>query len=132
AGVAAAGPTNIWGVGTLGFPGPGLIEHFDGHTWTATNLPFNGWLRSVTAIAPNNVWAVGLRWAANNAESPLTMHFNGHAWAVVANPRLLPGRNYDQAWLVSGSGAAASAGAAGWYRSGGPGPAPRTLVYEWA
>jgi len=130
-GVAAAGPANIWAVGTLGFPGPGLIEHFDGHTWTATNLPFNGWLRSVTAIAPNNVWAVGLRWAANNAESPLTMHFNGHAWAVVANPRLLPGRNDDQAWLVSVSGAAANVWAVGWYGSVALGLRPRTLIEHW-
>src|SRR5262249_60159428 len=113
AGGAAAGPTNIRAGGPLGSPGPGLIEHFDGHTWAATNLPFNGWLRSVTAVAPNNVWAVGLRWAANNAESPLTMHFNGHVWAVVANPRLLPGRNDDQAWLVSVSGAAANVWAVG-------------------
>jgi hypothetical protein len=131
-GVAAAGPTDIWAVGTLNFPGPGLIEHFNGHRWTATQLPFNGWLRGVTALAPNDVWAVGLRWAANKAESPLTMHFNGHTWALVPNPKLLPGQQEDQAWLVSVSGAAANdIWAAGWYGNVAVGPRPRTLIEHW-
>jgi len=131
-GVAAAGPKDIWAVGTLNFPGPGLIEHWDGRSWAATRLPFNGWLRSVTAIAHNDVWAVGLRWAANGAESPLTMHFNGRSWAQVPSPKLLPGRPEDQAWLVSVSGAGAhDVWAAGWYGDVAVGPRPRTLIEHW-
>lgn len=131
-GVAAAGPADIWAVGTLNFPGPALIEHWDGRSWAATRLPFAGWLRGVTALARDDVWAAGLRWAANGAESPVTMHFDGHAWARVPSPELLPGRSEDQAWLVSVSGAAArDVWAVGWYGDVAVGPRPRTLIEHW-
>jgi len=131
-GVAAAGPADIWAVGTLNFPGRALIEHWNGRSWTATALPFNGWLRGVTALAGDDVWAVGLRWAANGAESPLTMHFDGRTWAQVPSPRLLPGRSEDQAWLVSVSAAAArDVWAVGWYGDVAVGPRPHTLIEHW-
>ena len=131
-GVAAAGPRDIWAVGTVNFPGPVLIDHFNGHTWTAAQLPFNGWLQSVTALAPNDVWAAGLRWARNGAESPLTMHFDGHSWTVVASPKVLPGRPEDQAWLVSVSGTGPhDVWAAGFYGDVATGPVPHTLIEHW-
>jgi hypothetical protein len=40
----------------------GLAEHWDGRRWTAVYDVPGVQLSDVTAISPNDVWAVGTRW----------------------------------------------------------------------
>ena len=85
-GVSGAAPDDVWAVGryyasdTTYQP---LVMHWDGKTWTpfprADSAP--GMLDSVTAIAGDDVWAVGY-----SAGTALTQHWNGHAWSTVPNP----------------------------------------------
>jgi hypothetical protein len=83
-----------------------------------------GYLRSVTAVAANNVWAVGSK---NGYSTPVAYHWDGAAWTEIptAPPGGSGGNNYfngvagtasDQVWAVG-------------YKSTGSGPAP--LVQRW-
>ena len=86
-GVAAISPTDAWAVGFRGgthgeTPLETLILRWDGVSWTqvpAPNVPGGAnQLAAVTAVAPDDVWAVG---SAGGA--PLSMRWNGNAWTVV-------------------------------------------------
>lgn len=64
-GVWAAGPSNVWVVGTAAdFTGPapvpttGVIHHFDGCRWSESTTYTPG-LRAVWGSSPNDVWFVG-------------------------------------------------------------------------
>lgn len=101
-GIAATSADDIWAVGNVNQPasssgppprypsstttsppavhpdGPfgGLIEHWNGSSWSISTLLQGGDLDAVSADAPNDAWAVG---ASNFA------HWNGHRWTVAAN-----------------------------------------------
>src|SRR6266568_3006622 len=97
-GVVARGPNDVWAVGTENYPGRGLIEHWDGTTWTATYLRFaallsgnsndQNWLTSVSAVAADDVWAVGRD--GNHDGGPLDQtlieHWDGARWKIVPSP----------------------------------------------
>jgi len=80
-GVAALSSNDVWAVGyeedlTTGYRT--LIEHWDGSTWTIVqDGTSEGWLTSVTAIAPDDVWAVG---STNYIGQGLIEHWDGTAW----------------------------------------------------
>jgi hypothetical protein len=61
-GVSADATNDVWAVGTLAF-GATVIEHFNGTAWSVVSSPSPGLgedvLTGVTALAPNNAWAVG-------------------------------------------------------------------------
>ncbi len=69
-GIAAPEPNDAWAVGSYSGPagaggrgGRGLLEHFDGSTWTVVPEP---WLRSsvlegVVSIGADSVWVAGTR-----------------------------------------------------------------------
>ena len=97
--VSALSSTDAYAVGDadLGsahIPYP-LAEHWDGSAFTETSTPATptGWLAgpirllSVTAVATNNVWAVGA-WKVNNdpgnVSHTLIEHFDGTNWSAVA------------------------------------------------
>jgi len=122
--ITALSPTNLWAIGGLRqtvppggiiIPQPGqptptppplvptytLIEHWDGQQWSVVPSPSPGTqdntLSSVTALAPNDVWAVGQDGSTDVAEpngqrtvieQPLTMHWDGQQWSVVSSPTL--------------------------------------------
>src|SRR5205823_3056059 len=66
--VSAISSNDVWAVGyyletqgTLGYSRT-LVEHWDGAHWSivpSTNLGTDAELWSVSALSPNNVWAVG-------------------------------------------------------------------------
>jgi hypothetical protein len=99
-GIAAISPNDVWTVGfssrgqaVLGTP-EAMIEHWNGTSWTAVqnvNLGVNGnMLSAITAISPNDVWAVG---SSNNDASvaeTLIEHWNGTAWSTIES--LSPGK----------------------------------------
>ncbi|HUS16131.1 MAG TPA: S-layer homology domain-containing protein, partial [Chloroflexia bacterium] len=86
--VAAVGPNDVWAVGMYypGTAGQTLIEHWNGTAWSVVpspNRPGYNELLGVTAIAADDVWAVGYS-AGDHAT--LTQHWNGSFWAIVPSP----------------------------------------------
>ena len=88
--IGATSSTDAWAVGwTLSFGGGGyktLTEHWDGTRWTvipsANTSMRNNYLIGVSALAPNDVWAVGQQ--DDNSGNMLTLveHWDGTSWTV--------------------------------------------------
>jgi hypothetical protein len=117
-GLAVVNARDIWAVGSRGddFDEP-LVEHWDGTAWRVVGVPEppqpdpadpqGVGLVAVTAVAANDVWAVG--------ESGLIEHFDGHVWRIVNGPGAPAGtrwnavsaRSAGDVWAVGRSGAAA-------------------------
>jgi hypothetical protein len=120
-GVAAISSSDAWAVGRYFSQSPfgygALIEHFNGTAWTKVPNPGAGALYAVTALASNNVWAVG---------DAQILHWNGTAWSTVANP-------YSSGYLRSVTAVSASnIWAVGYAEIGsGEGYYYRTLVEHW-
>jgi hypothetical protein len=74
-------PTEAWAVGSP-------IQWFDGLEWVhAAELPRAGELHGVGAVAPDDVWAVGLRLAADEVSTrSLVLRWDGGRWRVVDGP----------------------------------------------
>jgi hypothetical protein len=89
-GVTAISPTAAWAVGQTN--GAALIEHWTGQSWTVVPDLYphrTAVVNAVSAVAANDVWAVGAYATANGrAQPPLTLHWNGSAWTVVPAPRV--------------------------------------------
>ena len=95
---AVVADDDVWAVGfslmqqnTNTVPSHALIEHWDGVRWTvfpAPTPPFSSKLLGVSAVAANDVWAVG----SNAPQSgfvppqPLIEHWDGSQWTVVPSP----------------------------------------------
>jgi hypothetical protein len=95
--ITAISATDIWAVGQFtnaSFTNSAYALHYNGTSWTVTILPqpavtgpSSPVLHGVTAVASNNVWAVG-----ENEEVPglglttLIEHWNGSAWSIVPSP----------------------------------------------
>ena len=76
-----------------------LIEHWDGTQWSVVPSPNVGSiynvLRSVAAVSPTDVWAVGSTFYPDgpvNTSAPLVEHWDGTQWSVVSSPN--PGFAY--------------------------------------
>jgi hypothetical protein len=86
---AEVASNDVWAVGSSINSSTNLLtplaEHFNGTSWsvvpTAT-LPSGtaGQLKSVVAVASNNVWAVG------DNTGPLVEHWDGTKWSIVSTP----------------------------------------------
>ncbi len=95
--VAVVSPTDVWAVGysegaTSATEVP-LIEHYDGQSWRIVVSPFPkpsqfNALYGVTALAFNDVWAVG--YANENSKGQngqaLIEHWDGARWSLVNSP----------------------------------------------
>ncbi len=100
-GVASISANDVWAVGDfINASGASqtLIEHWNGTQWSIVASPnpsaFHNVLRGVTAIATNDVWAVG--WFNNAQDIPRTLieHWNGSSWSVVTSPNGSKGSNF--------------------------------------
>jgi hypothetical protein len=118
-GVAAVGPRAIWAVGqrygrTNPFGDTTLTMRFNGNVWTQVPSPNplsgsdtdQNWLTSVSAVAANDVWAVG-RYGNHDGgplDQTLVEHWNGSRWSVVPSPD--PGGSSldDDLWGVAARG----------------------------
>jgi hypothetical protein len=130
-GVDAVGPRDIWAVGqrygrSNPFGDTTLTMHFNGRAWSRVPSPSplsgndtdQNWLTSVSAVAANDVWAVGRD--GNHDLGPLDQtlieHWNGARWTLVPSPN--PGGTSSDndlwgvaavasgdAWAVGGVGA---------------------------
>lgn len=90
---------NIWAIGVSSHNttslnmGHTLIEHWDGTRWSIVPSPNAGAeenFASLTAIATNDIWAVGI--SSNGSESNevqgLTLHWDGGQWTIIPSPNL--------------------------------------------
>ena len=122
-GVAAAAAGDIWAVGgckedanTVNALYQPLITHWDGTAWSLVPAPGaidqlpDALLTDVTALAKNDVWAVG-----SYQGGALLLHWDGTAWTGSTLPLTNAGQVFtagqmaiagpDDLWLVGGLGA---------------------------
>jgi len=101
--VVALSPNDVWAVGSYqnaknGYEQPQktLIEHWDGTRWKVVASPnanafFNS-LTGLTALAPDDIWAVGSQGAVAGTSQTLVEHWDGTRWRIVPSPN---GGSYD-------------------------------------
>src|SRR5713226_3061701 len=91
--VSAAGPRDVWAVGTGQNIGEEqtLIEHWNGVQWTIVPSPNLGdrtnYLAALDVITAKDAWAVGYYYSQTRV-LVLTEHWDGSSWTVIpaANP----------------------------------------------
>lgn len=90
--VSVSSATNGWAVGSDA-KGHSLAMHWNGRTWQRVASPnlkpgqLTNALQSVTAVSPASAWAVGDAEDLFNFDSTaIEMHWNGHAWSMMASP----------------------------------------------
>jgi hypothetical protein len=91
--VDAVSSNDVWAVGWYALSGDTpirtLIEHWNGSTWTIVPSPseaeYHSHLYGVSAIASNDVWAVGW-YDTGNGDGVLIEHWDGSAWSMVSEP----------------------------------------------
>jgi hypothetical protein len=95
--VAGTSANDVWAVGydCCTFDGTiqyshGLILHWNGSKWSvvpgAKNAPEDVTLESVSALAPNDAWAVGK--SVHPTRQAVFEHWNGKQWSIVTSPRI--------------------------------------------
>jgi hypothetical protein len=67
--------------------GTPLVEHFNGQAWSLSSVPLGsftgGFLYGTTALAANNVWAVG---SGSGTGGTLVEHWDGATWSLITSP----------------------------------------------
>jgi hypothetical protein len=92
--VDAISSNNVWAVGTrynradaTWYP---LIQQWDGIRWkvvpSPNSAPSANFLNAVTAIAPDDIWAVGMDFS-QNPRGVLALHWDGDDWSLVNLPQ---------------------------------------------
>jgi hypothetical protein len=94
-GVTATSANDVW---AAGFDHVGtLAEHWNGTSWTivASPNPVAGTnlFNAVTAIGPDDVWAVGESIVPGDPSRTLAEHWDGAAWTAVPTPNQGPLNN---------------------------------------
>jgi len=92
--VTAVSANDVWAVGDAAPDPPApqqpLVQHWDGTAWTVVPAPLVGdvanVLWGVTAVGPDDVWAVGHFSDGGPATRPLIEHWDGAAWSPVEAP----------------------------------------------
>jgi hypothetical protein len=91
-GVSASGGNNVWAVGSYQSASTfrTLTERWNGSAWgvvPSVDAGAEDTLRSVAAISPTDVWAVGYFMPQlASPQSAFIEHWNGHKWNVVPSP----------------------------------------------
>ena len=92
-GVAAISDSDVWAVGgeqDANGLWHTLTEHWDGSAWSVVNAVDAGLngnqFYAVSAIAANDIYAVGQQAGAGFPNQALVEHWNGHSWSVVSSP----------------------------------------------
>jgi alpha-tubulin suppressor-like RCC1 family protein len=109
--ISGTGPDNLWAAGwdlneainTIQL----LFEHWNGTTWTAATSPTpigsSQFASGITAISPDNVWAVGTD--RSDGVKTLSAHWNGTAWKIVPTPDINNKGDQNLLTSVSSDGA---------------------------
>jgi hypothetical protein len=94
-GIAAVSSTDVWAVGYHNIAAYGsektMALHWNGSRWSVVptrNIgPNANFLFGVSAVASDDVWAVGLGASTSNEVGrPLIQHWDGARWSLVPNP----------------------------------------------
>lgn len=98
--------------------------------WNVVNSPnplTNNYLYAVTAVSPNDVWAVGFYYHYNGGGQggSLTVHWDGTQWTQVVNPAPLISRLYGVDAVSSND-----VWAVGYFQASGN-SLPQTLIMHW-
>ncbi|HEX3389171.1 MAG TPA: alkaline phosphatase family protein [Streptosporangiaceae bacterium] len=107
--IAGHSPSDLWAVGSL-LPDPSativqtLALHYNGQRWSRVPTPDSGpeanSLYGVAALPDGTAWATGIyTQASGHSGRALTMHWNGHEWAIV--PAANPGSSDDMLYSVA-------------------------------
>jgi hypothetical protein len=100
--VSGVSASTVWAVGWSRPPGGAsrtLVEEWDGAAWSIVATPdpgqYGNILQGVTALASDDVWAVGAR-QDSFYQAPLAEHWDGSSWsaAAVPNPSYCTGHSY--------------------------------------
>jgi hypothetical protein len=130
-GISADSAADAWAVGSVCTPGctseVPLLLHWNGTAWSKVSGPvlsFGGVLNGVSALAPDDAWAVGF---TGNGQT-LILHWNGTVWAKVPSPNPAD----TTLWGVSAD-SATDAWAVGTYCASGCTSTPvfHTLILHW-
>ena len=108
-GVTALAPDDVWAVGTAYPDGGGaetLTEHWNGKDWTIVASPnyraLPTLLTAVDSVSPSDVWAVGFyEIDGTRPMLPVTAHWDGQTWRLVAAPKPPPGQQDRSLTAVS-------------------------------
>ena len=89
-----------------------LIEHWDGHRWSAVTSPDRGQSASLTglvALTSDDVWAVG-SYETGDRFLPLIEHWDGKSWTIKPGPdtfnvqvQAVAARSVSQIWFGGAS-----------------------------
>jgi len=89
--VTATSASDVWAVG-YGTSSSGsrqaIVEHYNGTSWSVTNIPqlsSGDSFGAVAAISPGNVWAIGTT-SVNGQSAVLVEHFDGTSWSSQPAP----------------------------------------------
>ncbi|MGP3984322.1 hypothetical protein [Streptomyces sp. KR80] len=99
--IVAVAPDDVWAAGTAygtgeDAPQTSLVLHWDGSSWKQVDSPgVQGsatWLTGVTALARDDIWAVGGSSESGAADRPFAIHWDGKSWKVAETPDVADGR----------------------------------------
>ncbi len=136
-GVAAIAPANAWAVGrsyaaASGSPSQGLVEHWNGSSWSIVPVPNVGSqdnvLGGVAAASANDIWAVGYSTPSGGGLQSLIEHWNGTGWSIVPAPP--PQGTGNNLLIAVAALSSTNAWAVGAYNQT-PTAAAATLVEHW-
>jgi hypothetical protein len=117
-GIDMLSANDVWAVGSLGSSRPfeapvPVAMHWDGAQWShipiSITQEFPPALNSVSAVAPNDIWAVGDSGRGRYGNVPTLLHWNGTVWELVRYPGTGTSRGYinavaalatDDVWAV--------------------------------
>src|SRR5436190_2216654 len=91
-GVAVVAANDVWTVGqaAIGSTYSTLVEHWNGVAWSIVPSPNvagnSNVLEAISVVSANNIWAVGYSSDSSFNNHPLTIHWNGATWSIVASP----------------------------------------------
>jgi hypothetical protein len=136
-GIAALSTSDAWAVGDyadIGFSYVGLIEHWDGSSWSIVKSPSPGtedFLLAVAPVSSNDVWAVGNTRDLTSNDA-LIEHWDGGSWSVTATPPLPEGAIGAVLSSLSAT-SSTDVWAVGWYGTTDPvgNVLLKTLVEHW-
>jgi hypothetical protein len=136
--ISVVSADDVWAVGDGFDPNTGnvrgVIEHWDGHSWSIVRSPSPGALgnrlMSVSAVSADDVWAVG--WTFDGPTGypgrSLIEHWNGHRWRPVPSPH--PGQDFDGLTAVSAD-TSDDAWAVGSFGAGDPFTQSEMMAVHW-